>query len=125
MQDDLNDDFYNIIVNLIYPHISLKCSLRGYSKHVQSIISCEINNICVNDKEIIIENQIIQLVNGKLGLLLINEETLIKINFNNIKIRKNTKRNKKIIKLIKESKNNFYFLIYISLISSLSFSSFN
>jgi len=116
LQDDLNDDFYNIIVNLIYPHISLKCSLRGYSKHVQSIISCEINNICVNDKEIIIENQIIQLVNGKLGLLLINEETLIKINFNNIKIRKNTKRNKKIIKLIKESKNNFYFLIYISLI---------
>ena len=119
--DDLISDLYNITINLIYPNMSLFCSLRAYSKFVQSKIYCNVNTINITDKDFIIENQIVQLIKGKSDLLLINEETLIKIKINKINIMEDIKKklkNRKILNIIDyiNIKTFIHLQIYILLI---------
>ena len=119
--DDLISDLYNITITLIYPNISLFCSLKAYSKFVQSKIYCNVNNINITDNDIIIENQIVQLIKGKSDLLLINKETMIKININKINVMKDIKKKlktRKIFDIISyiNMKKYIYALIYILLI---------
>ena len=121
LEDDLKSDLYNITLNLLYPNITLHCSLRAYSKYVQSNIFCDVNNTIIKDKEIIKENQIVQLIKDKSELLLINKETLMKINFNKMNIIENIKQNLKKRKSInifenKKLKKIIYLQIYILLI---------
>ena len=77
--NNLEQQIYNFSLNLFYPKMSLNCFLKPNSKYVQSIIHC------FNEKEInsqiLIENQVTQSLFGQDELLLINEETLIRINF--------------------------------------------
>ena len=112
-EGDLKNDFYYILLNLIYPNITLNCSLTAYSKYVQSTIFCEVNNITIKEDEILIENQIVTLINNQSNLLLINEETMIKIKFNKINKMKNQRS------IIHENRNQLkiiYLQIYILLI---------
>ena len=119
--DDLKNDLYYISLNLVYPKITLYCNLRAYSKYVQSKIFCKFNELKIIGKEILIENQIVRLINDKSDLLLINEETLIKISFNKINILEHIKRDKNNPKKFtttgnKKVKKIIYLQIYISLI---------
>ena len=81
--DNLQEGSY-IINNIIFHNkISLKCVLNAYSSFVQSKIYCIINKNIIED--ILIENQIVYLSKNHTDtneLLLINEETFIKIEFN-------------------------------------------
>ena len=114
---DLKSDLYNIFLNLIYPKITLYCNLSAFSKYVQSKIFCKINDLNIIDKEILIENQIVRLVNDKSYLVLINEETLIKLNFNKINILENRNNLKKYSTIENIKKKKIIDLkIYISLI---------
>ena len=78
--DNLENSLYNFSIYFFYPNITLKCSLKPYSKYVQSIIFC-INNLEYNISEFLIENQIVQISDVGNKLLLINEQTLIKLKF--------------------------------------------
>jgi len=120
--DDLKNDLYNISLNLVYPKITLYCNLRAYSKYVQSNIFCKINDLNITDKEILIENQIVRLINDKSDLLLINEETLIKVNFNKMNSIKENENNIKKFTTDEsiKAKKIIYLQINISLIIILS-----
>jgi hypothetical protein len=78
--DNLENTLYNFSIYFFYPNITLKCSLKPYSKYVQSKIFC-INNLEFNISEFLIENQIVQISDVGNKLLLINEQTLIKLKF--------------------------------------------
>ena len=80
LAENLKDDIYYFYINIFYPKINLKCYLKPNSNYVQSRINC-ITNMEINS-EILIENQIINSINVKKELLLINEETFIKMNLN-------------------------------------------
>ena len=109
MNEDIKRDSYNFSVNFLYPKFTLECNLKPNSKYVQSIIYC-INNLEIYSR-FLIENQIIILFNKNEELLLINEETLIRLEF--------SKNNRNIILNQKYKKiriNYLYFiLIYIIL----------
>ena len=77
---NLYKESYNFTINVLYPEIVLKCNLKPNSKYVQSKIYC--NNEYEFNSEILIENQIVNLFSAVEALLLINEETYIKIKFN-------------------------------------------
>ena len=81
--DDLAQDLYYLNLYLLYPKVILKCSLKPYSKYIQSKIYCKINDIIniTTNSEFLIENQFIYLYKYKLGLVIINEESILKINF--------------------------------------------
>ena len=81
LANDLENDLYNFTIKFIYPNIILKCSLRPYSKQVQSKIYCN-NHKEITNTEILIENQVVQTQAKKIELLLINKETFIKILIN-------------------------------------------
>ena len=81
--DNIQEGSYNINNIIFHNKISLKCVLKAYSNFVQSKIYCIINNNIAED--ILIENQIVYLSKNNTDtkeLLLINEETFIKIEFN-------------------------------------------
>ena len=78
--DDLKKNLYNFKIHFIHPNMTLKCTMKPYSKYVQSKIYC-INNMTFISSRILIENQIVRSLNNEEELILINEETLIKINF--------------------------------------------
>ena len=112
--ENLKSESYNFFVNFMHPKIRLKCNLKPYSKYVQSMIYC-INKNEVNS-HILIENQIVRCFNNNEELLLINEETLIKINFtkNNYK---NITENEAFFIKHNNIKNDFFnLIIYIILI---------
>jgi len=80
---DLNGSSFEFFMNFINPKATLKCHIKAYSKYVQSKIYCN-DNMEINS-EILFENQIVYSLDNKFELLLINQETLIKINdINNI-----------------------------------------
>lgn len=80
LSKDFKKNIYYFLLNTPSTNIELTCYLKPNSKFVLSKINCTCNQN--NISEIIIENQIIQL-NNKDELLLINEETAIKLSFNN------------------------------------------
>lgn len=113
--ENLKNGLYKFSLNFFFPNIALNCSLKPYSKYVQSEIYC-INNKDINSSEFLVENQIVQLLDGKKELLLINEQTLIKL-----KIRINNENfleeKMEYHEVIKEIKNQFFsIVIYIALI---------
>lgn len=73
--DNLKNDLHNILINIFYPNLILKCNLNLTSKNIQAYIYCLIEKEINSD--IIIENQIIYSNNSEDNLLLINKETLI------------------------------------------------
>lgn len=79
INEDIKQDSYNFSVNFLYPKITLECNLKPNSKYVQSTIYC-INNLDISS-QFLIENQIIIPFNKNEELLLINEETLIRLDF--------------------------------------------
>ena len=81
-----NDSTINVNINFLYPKMTLECNLKLRSKYVQSKIYCnDTNNIIEKKSEILVENQIANSIdNAKELVLLINEETFIKIKHNNI-----------------------------------------
>ena len=81
-----NDSNINVNINFLYPKMTLECNLKLRSKYVQSKIYCnDTNNITEKKSEILVENQIVNSIdNAKELVLLINEETFIKIKHNNI-----------------------------------------
>ena len=81
LDNNLIKDKYYMNINFIYPKLTLKCMLKPNSKFVISRIYC-INNFQMKS-HILIENQIVKLFDNEEELLLINEETLIKIDFIN------------------------------------------
>lgn len=81
LTNNLKKKFYNLNINFFYPQMVLKCNLEPNSKYVQSKIHC-FNKKEINSK-ILIENQIIHSLIDDEEILLINEETLIKLEFNN------------------------------------------
>ena len=111
--DNLENTNYNFLIHFFYPNITLRCYLKPYSKNVLSKICC-INKIDINTSEFLMENQIVQLSNVGKTLLLINEQTLIKLKF----IKKNGKFFQEIFEhseLRKKSKNHL-FLILINIL---------
>ena len=78
LTDNPKKDIYYFSLNILYPQHNLKCKLKANSKFVQSKIYC--NNDISIEKNIFIENQLIYSnIDGE-EILLINEETFIKIN---------------------------------------------
>ena len=76
--DNLQKKMYYFSINVFHPIIYLNCILNPNSKFVLSKIYCISNkNITSN---LLIENQIIHFNNNEGELLIINEETIIKIN---------------------------------------------
>ena len=79
--NNLKKELYNLTINIFSLKIELNCFLKPNSKYVQSIFHC-FNEIGIKT-EILIENQIAHSsINGEEELLLINEETLLKVNLN-------------------------------------------
>lgn len=78
--NDFKGNLYNFSINFLYPNLTLYCNLSSYSKYVLSKIHC-INHREIPN-EILIENQIIYSQTNNEELLLINKETLIKLDFN-------------------------------------------
>ena len=78
---DLNGSSFEFFMNFINPKATLKCHIKAYSKYVQSKIYCY-SNLEINS-EILFENQIVYSSDNKFELLLINQETLIKVNNTN------------------------------------------
>ena len=66
--------------------MTLECNLKLRSKYVQSKIYCNDTNYRLEkNSEILVENQIVNSIDNKKEIvLLINEETFIKIKYNNI-----------------------------------------
>lgn len=80
--NDLKTNLTNLSINFIYPNLTLNCSLNSSRKYIQSKIHC-INYRHWN-KEILLENQIVYSSIDNEELLLINKETLIKLEFNKV-----------------------------------------
>ena len=78
---DLNGSSFEFFMNFINPKATLKCHIKAYSKYVQSKIYCY-SNLEINS-EILFENQIVYSSDNKFELLLMNQETLIKVNNTN------------------------------------------
>ena len=108
--NDLQKKKYNININLIYPKMCLRCVLLANSHYVQSKIYCILDKKIIN--EILIENQIVYLSknNDEKELVLVNEETFIKIEFSKNILYAD------IYYYINEINNYFLFIILISLI---------
>ena len=79
---DMNQKEYHFSINVFHPNIILKCSLKPNSKILLSNIYCY--HFKNKIKSLLIENQVVHLNNNEEELLLINEETMIKVNFNKI-----------------------------------------
>lgn len=81
-----NDLISNVYINFLYPKMTLECNLKLRSKYVQSKIYCNDTNYRLEkNSEILVENQIVKSIDNKEEiLLLINEETFIKIKSNNM-----------------------------------------
>ena len=110
LSKDFKKNIYYFLLNTPSSNIELTCYLKPNSKFVLSKINCTCNQN--NISEIIIENQIIQL-NNKDELLLINEETAIKLSFNNnIKIIKEYIQ-PNLIDFLEELHINDYFFLLI------------
>ena len=110
LSKDFKKNIYYFLLNTPSSNIELTCYLKPNSKFVLSKINCTCNQN--NISEIIIENQIIQL-NNKDELLLINEETAIKLSFNNnIKIIKEYIQ-PNLIDFLEEPHINDYFFLLI------------
>ena len=77
LENDFKKDSYLFHINFLYPQITLLCSLKPFSKYVQSKLYCN-HNIKITT-EILLENQIVYSINNEKELILVNEETLIKI----------------------------------------------
>ena len=77
----LNNTSNEFFINFINLKETLKCNLEAYSKYAQSKFYC-ISNSKIK-KDILIENQIIYSSDNKFDLLLINQETLIKVSDSN------------------------------------------
>ncbi len=73
LYDNLEINLNYFSIELIYPKITLNCSLPSISKYVQAHIYCQAN---INTN-ILIENQIIYIENHSYKLLLINQETIL------------------------------------------------
>ena len=111
LSKDFKKNIYYFLLNTPSSNIELTCYLKPNSKFVLSKINCTCNQNN-NISEIIIENQIIQL-NNKDELLLINEETAIKLSFNNnIKIIKEYIQ-PNLIDFLEELHINDYFFLLI------------
>ena len=115
--DDIKENISIFKINFLVPHITLVCKLKPFSKYVQSKIYC-IHKLKI-DTDILIENQIIHSIDNKKELLLINEETMIKIEVN--KMHKNDKAhyiyNYKLYKYnSNKNKKNFSFLKFTSIL---------
>ena len=78
---------YKVSINFFYPKINVECDLKPNSKYVQSKIYCIID-IEINS-EIFIENQIAYSPFNHDQLLLINEETFVKLEFKSNYLNKN------------------------------------
>ena len=78
LYDNLEINLNYFSIELVYPKITLNCSMPSISKYVQAHIYCQAN---INTN-ILIENQIIYLENRSYKLLLINQETILIINLN-------------------------------------------
>ena len=78
----MNQKEYHFSINVFHPNINLKCSLKPNSKILLSNIYCY--HFKNKIKSLLIENQVVHLNNNEEELLLINEETMIKVNFNKI-----------------------------------------
>ena len=104
---NFENDSYDFYINFINPKATLKCNLKSYSKYVQSKFYCENNKEI--EKEIFVENQIIYSFDFKYDLLLINQETFIKISnsYNSDEI----KNEEKYYMFIKKDNNNFLLLL--------------
>ena len=110
--DHLDYRTYNFTINLLYPSLIINCTMKPNSQNVQTYIYCY-NKIKINKSNILIENQIVILDNNGYELVLINEETLIRIKFN---------ENYNMINLLNEIKAEFkykdnnYSIFYIFII---------
>lgn len=80
LTDDLKEKSYEFSINVLFPDEVLECKLKPYSKYVFSRIYCN-NNLQFQNK-ILIENQIVYSKSNKEEILLINEETFIRIELN-------------------------------------------
>ena len=110
---NLESRLYHFSINLFYPKITLQCNLKSNSKFVQSLIYC--NNELQIFSRILIENQITNALNEKDKILLINEETQIKIYF--IKYNQMVfNKYKHFMPLRTKKKKNIFIFIYILLI---------
>ena len=76
--DNLEKSLYNFSINLLFPNHTLHCNLKPYSKFVQSKIYC-INSLDIKSYQFLIENQIVKILDCNKELLLINDQTLIKL----------------------------------------------
>ena len=101
LENNLNEDLFNLSIKFIYPNLTLNCSLKSSSNSVQSKIYC-INHKNWN-KKILIENHIAYSTIDNKELLLINSETFIKLDFN--------RSIKKTYLLSNNKRKDYYFII--------------
>ena len=78
--NNLFGDLEHLSISFLYPNLNLDCNLKSYSKYVQSKIYC--NNYVEIQNEILIENQIVHSTINNEELILINQETFIRLSFN-------------------------------------------
>ena len=110
MVDNLKNDLYNFSLKVLYPKATLDCYFKPNYKTIRSKIYCNNDLDIDNNSKILIENQIIYSMLNKEEILLINEETLIKLKHNEqIKIIEAHN------KLLKKEKHK-YLLIKINII---------
>ena len=105
LENNLNEDLFNLSINFIYPNLTLNCSLKSSSNSIQSKIYC-INDKTWN-KKILIENHIAYSTIDNKELLLINSETFIKLDFNKDIKETNVSFNNK--------RKEYYFIIIINI----------
>ena len=116
--NDLKRDLNNLLINFIYPNSTFDCDLKSNTKYVQSKIYCINHNNWKN--QIIVENQIAYSTIDNEELLLINKETIIKLDFN--------KKNKDDYLLFSNTTNKFstisilFIFIFIKIIFLIFFS---
>jgi len=79
MIDHLANDIYYFSVFFFFPNITLQCYLKPFSKYVKSQICC-INDKNVHSTGILIENQIVHTFKDDIEIILINKETLLRLN---------------------------------------------
>ena len=83
LSKELKEKTYYFSLNIFQPDIYLNCNIKPNSNIVTSYINCSCDDKNMTT-DILIENQIVNLNNNEDKLLLINEETIIKINFGSI-----------------------------------------
>ena len=79
LMDHLANDIYYFSVFFFFPNIILQCYLKPYSKYVQSQICC-INDKNIHFSGILIENQIVHTFKEDIEIILINKQTLLRLN---------------------------------------------